>query len=217
MASNIGSEGSVYNANLSRYADQSLIPPLLGPQGDSINSDIHGKAFTAAWRGNLFWANRTAVTIPVVTSGVTSVFTLWNPPSSGVIAEMFDTEIGMVLATTVVDVVGWYFSPPQLTAAGTFTTPGVAGTNFGSCRIGDAVNNKVQFYSAYVHSGTPVRADIIGSFGATTDPTSQLPSKFYEGRLLLPPGIAMSICMSTAAGTSSGLDPSCRWAEWPAI
>lgn len=196
-------------------ADGSYPVALAGKQGELIASELHGKFYTTAYRGNLYWANRTAVTIPQIASAVVSVFTLYNPPGSGVVAEIVDTEIGQVLATTVVDAVGWYFSTAALTALGTFTTPGVAGTNYGSARLGDAPGNKVQFFSAYTHSGTPVRADIIGSFGAVTNANSTLPAKVYDGRLILPPGIAMSVCMSTAAGTTSGLDVSARWAEFP--
>ena len=188
---------------------------LGGKQGDLIASELHGKFYTTAYRGNLYWANVTGVTIPLKAAALVSVFTLYNPPNSGVVAEIVDTEIGQVLATTVVDAVGWYFSTALLTALGTFTTPGVAGTNFGSCRLGDTPANKVQFFSAYTHSGTPVRADIIGTFGAVTDPVAVVMSKVYDGRLILPPGIAMSVAMSTAAGTASGLDIGARWAEYP--
>lgn len=191
-------------------------PAILGgKQGDQIASELHGKYYTSTYNGNTFWANRTAVTVPAIAATLVSVFTLYNPPSSGVNAEIIDTEVGMVLATTVVDAVGWYYSTAALTALGTFTTPGVAGTNYGSNIIGSTPGNKVLFYSAYTHSGTPVRADIIGSFGATTNANSSLPAKVYDGRLILPPGIAMSVAMSTAAGTTSGLDLSVRWAEFP--
>jgi len=214
MTTTVGSEGTVFNPSLTRIADSTQTPPTLGAQGEALNSDLHGKYFQAAFRGNLFWANRTALTIPVIASTLVSVFSLWNPPGSGIVAEIVDTEIGMVLPTTVVDVVGWYFSTPQATAAGTFTTPGVSGTNYGSCRIGDNPTNKAQFYSAYTHSGTPVRVDMIGTFGATTNANSSLPSKLYDGRLLVPAGIVISVAMSTAAGTTTGLDLSMRWSEW---
>jgi hypothetical protein len=183
----------------------------LDSHGALLTSDAHGRWFAANYRGKVFSANVTAVTIPVVASGLVSVFTLYNPPSSGVIGEIISTEIGQVLATTVVDAVGWYFSTAALTALGTFTTLGTPQSG----RVGDSTANAIKFYSAYTHSGTPVRIDIIGSFGATTDAGLALPQKVYNGRLLLPPGIAMSVAMSTAAGTASGLDVGAGWAEWP--
>lgn len=183
-------------------------------QSALLVSETHGKFYTSAYRKNMFHANRTAVTIPVVASGLVSVFTLYNPQNSGVIGELVDTELSIVLATTVVDAVGWYASFGSVADAGTFTTIGVPNTNLFSARIGDTPGNLIKFYSAYTHSGTPARVDIIGGFGATADATSQLPVKIYDGRLLIPPGVAMSVAMSTAAGTASGLDISARWAEW---
>ncbi len=174
-------------------------------------ASIHGDYFEANYRGKVFTANVTAVTVPAITSGVVSVFTLYNPPGSNVIGEIINTQIGQVLATTVVDTIAWYSSPPAATAAGTFTTLGTAR----SSRVQDPTTNAIKFYSAYTHSGTPSREEIVGAFGATTDVNAALPTVQHNGRLLLPPGIAMSLCMSTAAGTTSGLDLQTVWAEWP--
>lgn len=204
-------KGIVRNVTASRYADANEQQLSFLSHGQQAVSDIHGKWFETNLRGALFAFNVTAQTIPVITAGLVSVFTLYNPPGSNVVAEIVDTEIGQVVATTVVDAVGWYSSTAAATAAGTFTTKGTA-------RSGQAqgvASNKVLPYSAYTHSGTPAREDIIGSFGATTNANSTLPQKFYDGRLLLPQGIAMSVAMSTAAGFTSGLDISARWVEWP--
>jgi hypothetical protein len=173
--------------------------------------DVHGKWFEMNYRGKLFSANVTAQTIPVIASGLVSVFTLWNPPGSGVIGEIVSTQLGQVIAATVVDTVAWYSSTQAATAAGTFTTKGTVR----SCQAQGAPSNAIQFYSAYTHSLTPARESIITSFGATTDAGPGIPEKLYDGRLLLPAGIAMSVAMSTAAGTTSGLDIEAVWAEWP--
>lgn len=172
---------------------------------------IHGDYFEANFRQKVYSANVTAVTVPVIASGLVSVFTLYNPVGSGILMEMLRTTLGQVLATTVVDAVGWYSSSPVLTAAGTFTT--LAQPRSG--RVQNAVSGTGKFYSAYTHSGTPVREDIIGSFGATTDAGLALADKQYRGELLLDEGVAMSVAMSTAAGTATGLDVQATWAEWP--
>jgi hypothetical protein len=184
----------------------------LTEHGAVQTADVHGKWFEANYRGKLFTANVTAVTIPVIASGLVSVFTLWNPPSSGVVGEIVSTQIGQVIAATVVDVVAWYSSTPAATAAGTFTTLGTTR----SCQVQGAPANAIKFYSAYTHSLTPSREDIIASFGATTNTTASAIEKLHDGRLLLPAGVAMSVAMSTAAGTTSGLDIQATWAEWPA-
>ncbi len=213
----VGSEGQVLNpaqVNLSPGPGPNS-PPTQGRQGEYDIALIHGKNYTGALNKNLFSFNVTAVTIPAIAATLVSVFTLWNPPGSGVIGEMVDTEVGQVLATTVVDTVGWYYSAGAAALAGTFTTPSVALTNHFAARIGDTPANQIKPYTAYTHSGTPARVDIIGAFGATTDAGFALPSKSYDGKLALPPGVAISVAMSTAVGTTSGLDLSCRWLEWP--
>lgn len=203
--------GNVADPTQTQQPDGNTPPLTSGRQGEQLASEVHGKFYTANYRGKLFGFNVTAVTVPVIASGLVSVFTLYNPPSSNVNAELVDTEIGQVLATTVVDVAGWYYSTAILTSKGTFTTAGTAYSGI----VGGGAAAKVVPYSAYTHSGTPARVDLIGSFGATTDAGLSLPMKFYDGRIILPPGIAMSVAMSTAAGTASGLDISARWIEWP--
>jgi hypothetical protein len=202
--------GNVTDATQVQQADGSTPPFSTGRQGDQLGSEIHGKFYTSNYRTRSFEANASAITVPVNAANLVSVFTLYNPTASGVNAEIIDTSVFQVLAATVVDTVGWYYSTAVLTQKGTFTTPGTV--NGG--RVGGATPNQVLFYSAYTHSGTPVLADFIGSFGAVTNVTAGGIQKFYDGRLILPPGIAMSVAMTTAAGTASGLAVEVRWSEW---
>ena len=189
--------------------DGAEIFALGGKQGDALVSELHGKHFTANYRGKLFAATAAAVTLPVNAASLVSVFTLWNPPASGINMEIVEVSVVNVLATTVVDAVGWYFSTAALTAAGTFTTAGTTQP----LNVGAGFTSAGRFYSAYTHSGTPVLVDIIGGYGAATDQTGI--TKFYDGRLILPPGIAMSVAMSTTASTGSGITLSASWQESP--
>ena len=191
--------------------DGSNQTPVLGQQTEQLVSEIHGKWFVAAQRGNLFMANVTAVTIPVIASTLVSVFSLYNPVGSGIVMELVDIDFGQVLATTVVDAVGLYYSAGTAAAAGTFTTKGT----IQSALVGSGLVGKGLFYSAYTHSGTPVRQRILQSFGATTDAGLSLNTKELDGKVLIPEGCVVSLAMTTAASTSSGLDVSASWAEWP--
>lgn len=184
----------------------------LGAHGNVQTADVHGKFFEANYRGKLFTFNVTAVTVPVVASGLVSVFSLFNPPGSGVIGEIVSTQVGQVLATTVVDTVAWYSSSVALSGLATLTTLAAAR----SCMAQGSPANSIKPYSAATHSGTPVREDLIMAFGATTDAGLAFIEKQHEGRLLLPAGVLMSVAMSTAAGTASGLDLQVTWAEWTA-
>ncbi len=190
---------------------------LYGVQGEQLKADLHGKWWNAAVRKSVFTFNVTAKTVPVIAATLVSVFTLYNPPGSGVNAEIIRTDVGTVVVPTVVNTLGWYFSTPTLTAAGTFSTAATALTNYFSARIGDTPAGNVVPYTAYTHSGTPVRCDIVCTFPAITAPGLWQPFKSHEGTFILPPGIAMSLAMSTAADTASALDLGVTWAEWPFI
>ena len=207
---------TVYNQMSANIADGSQVANnLSGRQGEQLNANIHGDWYNANMRKGLYTFNVTAVTVPVIASAMASVFSLWNPTSSGTIAEIVSIQSAQVLATTVVDTLGVYFSSGSKALAGTFTTPAVAGTNYFSSRIGDTPNGQVVPYTAYTHSGTPVRCDIVSDYGATTDAGFWIAEKQYNGRLILPPGVVISLAMSTAAGTASGTDLQVTWAEWP--
>lgn len=203
--------GSVSDPTAVAAAD-GMGPPLRsGHDTDQLVDDLHGKYYIANYRGKLFEANGVILTVPVVASNLVSVFTLFNPPSSGVNAEIVDVTVAQNLVATVVDQAGWYYSPVTAALAGTFTTLGTPNSGI----VGANPANRVLFYSAYTHSGTPKLVDVIGGFGATTNVSSGDITKLYDGRLILPPGVVMSIAMATAATGSSGVNLEARWVEWP--
>ena len=203
--------GNVTDPTQTSQPDGATPPFTAGRQGEQLASELHGKYYVANYRGKLFECNAYAVTVPAIAATLVSVFTLYNPVGSGINMEMVDTSVNQVLAATVVDQVGWYFSPAALTAKGVFTTAGTVNSGM----VGASPANKGTFWTAFTHSGTPVLADVIGGYGATTNTTAGGITKFYDGRLILPPGIAMSVAMATAAGTTTGLALEARWMEWP--
>lgn len=184
----------------------------LGRQADLIVSELHGKFYTANYRAALFTANVTAVTVPVVASGLVSVYTLYNPVGSGINMCLVDCDITSVLATLVVNTFGLYFSAGTVAAAGTFTTEGTARSG----KLSSAVAGNVgKFYSAYTHSGTPVRWRILGGHHATTSIAVGGIHVDFDGKAIIRPGTAVSVASSTAAGTTSGLDIGMTWMEFP--
>jgi len=182
-----------------------------GPSGEKLVSDTHGKFYNMNYQKAVFTYNVHAVTVPVVASAMVSVFSFYNPASSGKNMELIRFDLGTVLATTVVDTIGLYYSTGTAAAASTFTTAGTAL----SCMVGANAYNVCIPYSALTHSGTPTRHMILGDFDAVTS-TAANPFSFpFEGTVLVPPGTVISVAMSTAAGTASGLDLGMTWAEVP--
>lgn len=184
-----------------------------GQQNEALVSEIHGKWWTAAQRGNAYRANVTAVTVPVIANGLVSVFSLYNPVGSGIVMELIDFDMAQVLAATIVDAVGLYYDAGSRAAAATFTTKGT----IESAKIGSGLVGLGQFYSALTHVNSAgwKRVAIVGNYGATTDAGQQLNHCDFDGKLVVPEGAIISVAMSTTAGTASGLDISMSWAEWP--
>lgn len=209
MSDDVKLLGSVLNPYTTSVGDGLENELALGRNSEVLVSEVHGKWANAAARGVLFTFNVTAVTVPVVAATLVSVFSLYNPVGSGRNLELVDFDCSMVLATTVVDTIGLYTSNPVLAAKGTFTTAGAPLSGMiGSTAAGVGIP-----YSAYTHSGTPIRYRILGGFGATTDATSGMIHYEFDGRSIIPPGAIVSVAMSTAAGTTSGLDLGISWIE----
>jgi hypothetical protein len=207
------SYGLVANISSQSVGDTINAPLLQGKAGELIVAELRGKYSVANYRNRLFSATAAAITIPVVTTATVSVFTLYNPPGSGVYAELVETTIAQVLAATVVNTVGWYFNTAASTAAGTFTTKGTVQNN----NVASTTAGQIQFFSAYTTQAaiTPTLIDIVGTYGATTNTTTLPVQKLHDGKLNLPPGIAMHLLMSTAATTTAGVTAEAIWAEFP--
>lgn len=206
--------GLVTNPTTTSTTDNVEASESIGKQNQQLVDMLHGKYWNMAVRSAVFTANVTAKTVPVVANNLVSVFTLWNPGSSTKNLELISMDIGLVLATTVVDTVGLYWQNGASVTSGTFTTVGVKGTNWFCAKPSQPIGQG-QFYSAFTHSGTPVRIKIVSQFGATTA-TNDLPITYnFDGSVILEPGDLISVAMSTAASTASGVDIGLTWAENP--
>lgn len=167
-----------------------------------------------AARGQVFHLSRAAVTLPVNAATLASVFGLYNPPGSGKMLEMIECEAHAVLATTVVNALGLYYSNGTNASGATFTTQI---STIENARIGEGVSTVCRAYSAVTHVGTPVLADIIGGWGAVTDGGATPIRKQWNGSIQVPPGTLLALAMTTAAWTGSGFTGLLRWAEVPYV
>jgi hypothetical protein len=185
----------------------------IGRGGEVLAAQTHGKWYTGSYYSRVFNFNVTALTVPVVTSGLVSVFSVYNTNGNTVAAELIDFDLGLVLLTTVVDTVGLYWQGPTLANLATLSTKAVFGTNWFGGSTGAVSPGQVQPYLALTHSGTPVRIDILSQFGAVTT-TNDIPvHKEFDGKILLMPGCVISVAMSTASSGAANTDLSIRWQE----
>lgn len=193
---------------------QNNIPPAVGGgiNGEQLVSEIHGFYYTANKNGAVFHGSVTGVTVPVIAGAAATVWGLYNPRNSGVDLELLDCDFGIVLATTVVNVYGLYFSADKNADTSTFTTKGTAQSGYID---GGPAGNRGQFYSAVTPVGTPVRWMTVGGHSAVTSTAQGLHHTDFKGKGLIKPGTLVTLYASTAASTTSGIDFVASWAEWP--
>jgi hypothetical protein len=197
--------------NTSRASgDQELGARMTG-EANFLAENLSGRFAERAYRGNVHIFSVAAVTIPVNAATLVSVYGIYNPPGSGKVLELIDTDIVNVLATTVVGGYGWYSSTVAASALATFTTAGLAR----NARMQDPSSTVARVYTAVTHSGTPNLEAIIGGDGAATN-TAGLIYKLWNGKLIIPQGVLASIAQTTNAGTASGKTIMTAWADLPA-
>jgi hypothetical protein len=214
MDANLTLVGNTVNPFGQKIGDGMNVAVVSGQSGEYLQAETRGKYAQAGMRGISFSANVTAKTVGVISATYVSVFALYNPPGSGVNLELIDMDVGSVVAATVVNTLGLYFSPPVSAAAATFTTD--ASNTILPAMLTVPTSGKGKFYSAATFSGTPSRCAIIATYTATT--ATVLSSVHYEfdGSLIIPQGVLITPAMSTAASTASSVDIALRWMETPA-
>ncbi len=185
----------------------------MGEYGEMLVSEIRGPYSAVNKGGLLFTASAAGVTVPAIAATLVSVFSLYNPRNSGRVGELVDVDITSVLAALVVNTFGWYFSADKNADTATFTTKGTAQPG---AIDGGPAGNKIQFYSALTHVGTPVLWDVIGGHHAVTSTQVGGIHKDYAGKRLIMPGTVVSIAASTTVCTTAGLTLAASWIELPA-
>ena len=179
-------------------------------RGALLTNQFSGPYAELCRQGKIYYCSAAAFTMPVNAASLVSKFTIYNPPGSNVNLELIEINAATVVATTVVDGVGVYYSSAAQTAAGTFTTLGTV-----SNALLNGPSGQAQFYSAYTASGTPTLGRILGGWGAVTDPGPNTVTKDFWGSLAVSPGTAIHVAMTTAASTASGITLDAVWAEVP--
>lgn len=192
--------------------DGTPIAQPAGKAGEALVSELRGKYYTQTYRGGTFVFTRAAFTMPVNAATLASTMSVYNPPGSGKNLELVRFDMAAVLATTVVDGVGLYFSSAASGAAGSTFTTQVSPV---STLLGGSSATVAQGYSALTAVGTPVLIAIMGYFGAVTSTAANPISYPFDGSVVLTPGNLIHVAMTTAASTGSGVTAALTWAEVP--
>ncbi len=202
------SQGIVINPASSNQSDGSIINIGMGRQNEQMVSPVHGRWYTAAYRGKLFRGSTAAAgtTIPI-SSATAATFTLYNPIGSGVNVELVRYMSSVQNASTVVSNILLGISSP-LTVAPT----GLTALTTGPALLGGAATPAAQLYSIATITATTVFYQL-GGYGATTCVTQSMIDHIFEGMVMIAPGTLVHVC-GTAAQTSASTQ-TIVWAEWP--
>lgn len=201
--------GSVYNPEQTQITDSTNVAgDLYGRSGEKIVAELHGKRYTASYRGYVYGFAVNAITLPVNAATLASKFTIANPASSNKNLELVSLSWAYALATTVVTGIGVYTN--TLTGA-TLTTPGTAI----NLNTGNPVQAQGLPYSALTVVGTPTQVALVGYTGAVTSTAANVNEYDFDGTIVVTPGNLVTIAMTVAASTGSGFSGYLTWQENP--
>jgi len=185
-----------------------------GKQGELLKADLHGKWWSAAYRGRVFVGGTAAAgtTIPI-SSATAATFVLFNPLGSGINVELISYDLGITVVTSVASpvllgiITGLVLAPTGLTAL--TASPALLG--------GSSVA-QAKLYSVATLAAAATLFYTLGQITATNATAGNAlgPNFHYEfeGRIGLAPGSLVHVC-GTAAQTSPTTQ-TFAWAEWPA-
>ena len=207
--------------------DGSTPDQLAGKAGEAIVSDLHGKWYQQAVRGNVYFMSTVSagLAIPIDTTTAPLVM-LWNPTGSGKNAELIRFSAAQVSGTAVATPVGLQAvlnvgSSTAGTSAISAFAPNVFGTNTFNAVIGGPNNSVVKSSSQGTNTILAVTAWLHTMFGTSAMvSTSQANNPVsivydFDGSLIVAPGNAVFV---TAKAASVALfAQTLVWAEVPIL
>ncbi len=201
-------------------ADALNVPILTGKQSDMLVSEVHGKYFSAAYRGNVFLGATLAagIVVPFIAATLAAKFTFHNPAGSAVVMEPIDITLLQVPGTALITGCGIGFQGPLASTAGPPTSTTTTAGLTASTRIGAAGLPKTQIYTAATLTNVAIAnlSPVYGLYNnvATTVITQGPTNVRFDGLFALPPD-TLGTLVDTITGTQSAAFVSLTWAEWP--
>ena len=213
-------QGTVIDPSAGGLADGSTGTLNFGRSYDLIVSELNGKYFQHAYRGNIYYSSTaTAGVVVPIASTLTPTYSFWNPAGSGKIAVPIAALIGWSATTAALGTLCWTATTNAGSGIST-TAPFVAfgtGTpvnaNLGSGKVSvmrvanGGTTTLVAASTFYRNTGM--------SITATTAATSVAPGWVwrddFDGTSVITPGNAIHLMGSTAIAISANV--TLIWAE----
>ena len=218
--------GSVQNPATNQNTDNSLSNLAMGRAGDVLHASVRGKYGEMAHRGYVYWAASTTagIAIPVNTevSAATNTFGLNNPVGSGVMAELIDFDFNAFGAGpgTTNTAIGFSILNTTTNALTAITpTPGPIRAGGNPSNFGGAAPACTHF-SLATHAATLLVTNFYPMFNFPTTYQPGATVNFgpwhydFGGKLIVPPGFAITLTSSGTAWGATTAVPSMFWAEY---
>lgn len=218
-------EGSPRGVGGSNLNDGVTYPINIGKAGEVLTSDVHGKYYTQTVRGQVYTGSSPAAgcVIPKYDS-TTPTFCLWNPQGNTKNFELIKISMSVtVLGTSVVDslFLGKTSSAGSgLSATGAIVAFASTPTSIFNGLLDSGVASTAKFSSAgtitLLAAATPFYHLPFSRDLATTGAGAPVMSCDFDGTIIVPPGVAISLA-ATPAATSTTYNISLTWAEVPIL
>ena len=200
-------QGVVLDPSAGSAADGATVTANFGRSNDLIVSELHGKYFQQAYRGNVYYASTaTAGVVIPIASTLTPTYSIWNPAGSGKLLVPIVTLLGWTATTAALGSFVWQATTNAGSNISTtapfvaFGTGSAVNANLGSgkasqMRIGSGGTTTLVAASTF-YRGTGV------STTPTTAATSVAPwwiaRDDWDGSGIVPPGNAIHLMATTA-------------------
>jgi hypothetical protein len=190
--------------------------------GALVCVDAHGKYAAVNYRNTLFMGNVPVAGAALLVPATTGLHpTLWNPAGSGYIASLVSISITHISGTITIGcpILAYTFNAGSAigTAAPIVTFTSVVPT---PCKIGTQSGRSNMLWAPTTCTFVAAPTFLMGlgmGFFPVTDATAALPincSVDFDGKLMVPPGTALSVCYNVTTSTAL-FSTSLVWEEIP--
>lgn len=201
---------TVVNPNGAQNSDGAVATVSGGRHGDAMVSELHGKRYIAASRGNLIVGTTGAVTLNVYTSTAPTAV-LYNPVGSGKLIEVHRIVASVLVATTVVNAL--VLASPAFGANPTSVTAGT----YMQMPLGGATSGHVGVVANVATIAAPAAPFIgLGISNTLVTGTTEVTGAFFEfdGMMVLAPGSTLVVGTSTTVEGSGNYSIDFWFSEW---
>lgn len=183
-----------------------------GKGGELVVTELHGRYYEQAYRGNMFYSTCTAKTLVAANTTYTGHL-IWNGSNqTGTGVNLVLNKIMIGVSVTSASMTGIALGQSYQPAAPTGLT---AATAVGNCKIGGAAAQGLSYAAATItNAGTNICPIFHNTAAINTVGVDQVYVDL-EGAVVIPPGYIVQLLALGAASAASAVTSAIFWEEVP--